>query len=398
MWRNRTFLLLMTGEVIAGAGMWISIIANLQFMQSLIPSDTVKALVLMSGLVVSILLSPKAGVIIDMYDKGKIMLIASLIRCLNPVFMFPALSQASLAWMVVSLIVMQCSAAFYFPTVQASLPAILSRDELLKANSVYLNISTLSRIGGTAIGGVLVVSMDLSMLYICSIIAYAILTVVTLFLRIPAITTRSMKEKVEFREVLGIARKDPALLVGLINNGLITLFLGGINLMILNFSEVQHEPRLMGWIYMAEGLSIFAGGLLAKRWVGGKNLMASSTLMLVFFGISQYGMSFATHRVTVLASFAMFGFVVAFFFPVTATIFQKRLPEHQQGRFFSFKSMLDRSFFLLALGVTGVCLDLMGITGYLLCIGTLTAACGVGTYLYSQKRKLDIRATDEAAA
>ncbi|MFP3416094.1 hypothetical protein SB773_32135, partial [Bacillus sp. SIMBA_074] len=42
---------------------------------------------------------------------------------------------------------------FYFPTVQASLPAILDKDELLKANSFYLNISTLSRIGGTALGG-----------------------------------------------------------------------------------------------------------------------------------------------------------------------------------------------------------------------------------------------------
>jgi MFS family permease len=352
----------------------------------------------MSGLVVSILLSPKAGVIIDMYDKGKIMMLASLIRCLSPVFMFPALANDSIPWMIVSLIVMQCSAAFYFPTVQASLPAILSQDELLKANSVYLNISTLSRIGGTAIGGVLVVSMDLSMLYVCSIVAYAVLAFVTLFLRIPQITTRRMKEKVEFREVLTISRKDPALFVGLINNGLVTLFLGGVNLMILNFSEIQNEPQLMGWIYMAEGLSIFVGGLLAKRWIGGRNLVASSTFMLVFFGISQYGMSFAAHKWMVLASFAVFGFIVAFFFPVSATIFQKRLPEHQQGRFFSFKSMLDRSFFLIALGVTGVCLDLLGVTGYLLCIGTLTMLVGIVTYLYSKKHKLDVRANDKAAA
>lgn len=398
LWRNRTFLLLMTGEVIAGAGMWISIIANLQFMQSLIPSDTVKALVLMSGLVVSILLSPKAGVIIDMYDKQKVMMLASLIRCLSPVFMFPALASNSIPWMVVSLIIMQCSAAFYFPTVQASLPAILTKDELLKANSIYLNISTLSRIGGTAVGGVLVVSMELSMLYVCSIIAYAVLAVVRLFLRIPHVSTRTLKEKVEFREVLTIARRDPALLVGLINNGLITLFLGGVNLMILNFSEIQQEPQLMGWIYMAEGFSILVGGLLAKRWIGGRNLVASSTLMLVFFGISQYGMSFAAHKWMVLASFAAFGFVVAFFFPVSATIFQKRLPEHQQGRFFSFKSMLDRSFFLLALGVTGVCLDLLGISGYLLLIGTITVLFGFITYGYSKKHKLDVRAHDEAAA
>lgn len=398
LWRNRTFVLLMTGEIIAGAGMWISIIANLSFMQSLIPSETVKALILMTGLVVSILLAPKAGVIIDMYDKGKVMFCASLARILSPVFMFPALAYDSIWWMIVSLIVMQVSAAFYFPTVQASLPAILSKDELLKANSAYLNISTLSRIGGTALGGILVVSMELSMLYVCSMIAYAVLAVVTLFLRIPAVTSRNMKEKVEFREVLQIARKDPALFVGLINNGLITLFLGGINLLILNLSELQQEPQLMGWIYTVEGTSILIGGLLAKRWIGGKNLVAASTLMLFFFALSQFGMSFAAQKAMVLSSFSVFGFVVAFFFPVLATIFQKRLPAHQQGRFFSFKSMLDRGCFLLALGITGIGLDLLGISGYLLFIGSITLLSGILTFVYSQKHRLDVRESDEAAA
>ncbi|MGV3135089.1 MFS transporter [Brevibacillus agri] len=398
LWRNRTFLLLMTGEIVAGAGMWISIIANLSFMQSLIPSETVKGLILMTGLIASILLAPKAGVVIDMYDKGKIMLCASLARTLSPVFMFPALAYDSILWMIVSLLVMQVSAAFYFPTVQASLPAILTKDELLKANSAYLNISTLSRIGGTALGGILVVSMELSMLYVCSMIAYAILAVVTLFLRIPPVTSRNLKEKVEFREVLTITRKDPALFVGLINNGLITLFLGGINLLILNLSELQQAPQLMGWIYAVEGTCILIGGLLAKRWIGGKNLVAASTLMLFFFALSQFGMSFADHKAMVLSSFSLFGFVVAFFFPVIATIFQKRLPAHQQGRFFSFKSMLDRTCFLLALGITGIGLDLLGISGYLLFIGSLTLLSGILTFVYSKKHKLDVRQSDEAAA
>ncbi|HZG81040.1 MAG TPA: MFS transporter, partial [Brevibacillus sp.] len=104
LWRNRTFLLLMTGEVVAGAGMWIFIIANLQFMQGLIPSDTLKAFVLMSGLAVSILLSPKAGVIIDTYDKRKVLIISSWVRCISPVLMLPAIAYDSLIWMIIALI------------------------------------------------------------------------------------------------------------------------------------------------------------------------------------------------------------------------------------------------------------------------------------------------------
>jgi DHA3 family macrolide efflux protein-like MFS transporter len=394
LWRNRTFLLLMTGEIIAGAGLWISIIANLQFMQHLIPSDTVKGLVLMSGLVVSILLAPQAGVVIDKYRKQTIMLVSSVARCLSPLCMLPAIAYDSLGWMVVSLIIMQGTAAYYFPTVQASLPAILSSDELLKANSIYLNISTLSRIGGTAIGGVLVAAMDLYVLYLCSLAAYAVLAVVTSFLHIPQSAMRKQQEKLEFREVLGVTKNDPAVLVGLVNSGLITLFLGGFNLLVLNFSEIQRTPELMGWIYTVEGTSILVGGLLAKRWIGGRNLIVTSTALLFLFALSQYGMSFAESRYMVLASFALFGVTVAFFFPVTTTIFQKRLPEHQQGRFFSFKSMLDRAIFFVALGVTGGGLDLLGISGYMLVIASITLLLAMVTLTYSRKRALDVRESD----
>ncbi|EST52721.1 MFS transporter [Brevibacillus panacihumi W25] len=398
LWKNRTFLLLMTGEVVAGAGIWIFILANLQFMQGLIPSDTLKAFVLMSGLAVSILLSPKAGVIIDTYDKRKVLIISSWVRCISPVLMLPAIAYDSLIWMIIALIVMQSSAAFYFPTLQSSLPAILTKDELLKANSAYLNISTLSRIFGTAAGGILVAAFSLSQLYLFSLVAYVVLAGITFFVQIPHVQQSQQREKIEFREVLTASRKDPAIFVGLINSGLITLFLGGVNLMILNFSSIQGEPQLMGWIFAAEGISILIGGLLAKRWIGGRNLVSSSTLMLFFFAVSQFGMTFVDNKVMVLASFAFFGFIVAFFFPVTTTIFQKRLPQNQHGRFFSFKSMLDRSFFFLALAITGASLDLLGLSLYLICLATVTLFAGIFTYMYSKKHKLDVRSSDESPA
>lgn len=397
LFRNRTFLLLMTGEVIAGAGMWISLIANLQFMQHLLSSDFLKSLVLMSGLVVSILLSPKAGVVIDRFDKGKVLFYSSLVRCLSPLLMFPALGHDSLAWMVASLVVMQVSAAFYFPAVQACLPAILPSSELLQANSIYLNIATLARIGGTAVGGVMVASMELGMLYSLSIVAYIILILITLFLKIPhnGQSAKGKQEKMEFREVFTLIKADTAVMVGLINMGLITLFLGGINLLVLEFSEVQKSPEVMGWIYTVEGTSILLGGLVAKRWIGGRNLVLASTWLVFLFAASEFGMSFAENLYLVLGSFALFGLTVSFFFPVTTTIFQKRLPEHTHGRFFSFRSMIDRTLFFIAIGTTGACLDLMGISGYLIAIGGFTLLSAVVTLIYGKKHDLDVRQSDD---
>jgi len=400
LWRNRSFLLLMIGEVVAGAGLWISIIANLQFMQHLVPSDFVKGLILMSGMLVGIFFAPKAGVMIDRYDKRKIMLFASLVRVLSPVCMFPALMYNSIAWMVLSLVIMQLTAVFYFPTVQSAIPSLLPPTELLKANSIYLNISTLSRIGGTAVGGVMIAAMDLSMLYLLSIVAYAILTVITMFIHIPKVEQPAGKsrEKIEFREIFTLIKQEPAVIVGMINMGMVTLFLGGINLLILNFSETQQRPELMGYIYTVEGISILLAGLLAKRWVGSRNLVSSSSGLIVLFAIAQFGLSFSDSMWIVLASFSLFGVTVAFFFPMTTTIFQKRLPEHTHGRFFSFRGMYERTVFLVAVATTGACLDLMGISWYMILIGALTLLSAIVTLLYGKRHALDVRQTDSSTS
>lgn len=401
LFRNRTFLLLMCGEVIAGTGMWVAIIANLQFLQGLIASDFLKSLILMIGLAASVVLAPNAGVVIDRYDKRRILVLSSLIRCFSPLCMFPALAYDSLAWVIVSLIILQGANAYYLPTIQAAVPAVVPTHELLKANTFYLNISTLSRIGGTALGGIMVATMNLWALYLLALLAFALLVFLSLINPIPdhPRTTASLPEPARFREVFALIRGNGSVLVGIFTSSVITIFLGGFNLLALAFSELQGDPGLMGWIYTVEGTSILLGSLFARRWTGGQNLVTHSTLLMFFFALAYGGMSFADQRFFVLASFALFGFTVAFFFPMITTIFQTKLPEESHGRFFSFKGMLDRVWFQLALLITGACLDLIGLAWYMVFLAILTGVSGLLTLLYIRRHKLaDSPAETQSAA
>nr|WP_126426091.1 MFS transporter [Brevibacillus marinus] len=401
LFRNRCFLLLMGGEIIAGTGMWVAIIGNLQFMQHLIASDFLKSLVLTVGLAASVLLAPNAGVIIDRYDKRNILVLSSLFRCFAPLSMFPALAFDSLAWMIVSLLVLQSANAYYLPTIQAAIPSVVSADELLKANTIYLNIATLSRIGGTALGGIMVATLSLWSLYLLALLAFLLLVVLSLLNRIPSTerAAAALPEQARFREVFSLIRADGSVLVGLFTSGVITIFLGGFNLLVLAFSELQQDPGLLGWIYTVEGTSILLGGLVARRWTDRRRLLTTSTSLLFAFALAYGGMSFAEQRVLVLASFALFGFTVAFFFPLVTTIFQTRLPEDAHGRFFSLKGMLDRVGFQLALLITGACLDLFGLAWYMLCLSLLTGLSGLLTLLYIRRKGWEqtLRDTHSAA-
>lgn len=410
--RNRTFTLLMIGEIATGTGIWISIIANLKFMQHLVPSDLMKSLILMCGLFIGVLLSPQAGVWIDKYNKRTIIFLVGLFRCLAPVVMFIAIAYDSVMWMLLSVVILQVSASVYFPAVQAALPAIVPKAELLKANSVYFNISTLARVGGTAIAGVMVGLMDLFSLYAVSLVAYVLLVAITKFIHIPnhaetggegaaSQSPTRTKEKIRFREIFPMIRNEPSISISLINDGVLTLFLGGFNLIILKFSEIQQSSSLMGWIYAIEGITILLFGTVAKRWIGTRNLVAASTLFMLLFAVSFVGMSFTDSRLLVLGSFVVFGSAVAFFFPMISTIFQMKLPAETQGRFFSFKGMLNRIMFQVALLATGACLDWFGLAVYMIVLAILSAASGVATFVYGRQKSLVVKqaaATEQQTA
>jgi DHA3 family macrolide efflux protein-like MFS transporter len=394
--RRRSFILLMCGEVISGIGMWVALIGNLQFMGHLLASDFLKSLLLMAGIFASVLFLPTAGKWIDRYDRQKVLLYSSLARCLNPIIMFLAIAYDSIPWMVVSLVVGQMAGALYYPTVRALLPSIVEANQLLRANTIFMNIVTSARIAGTAVGGLMITWMSLSWLYAVTLIAYLTLCFFIFLIHIPAriepsSTSSNKKVKMKFSEVFQVIQKEPAVLMGMVISGVVALFLGGFNLLVLSFGEIQASPSFMGWIYTVEGSSILIAGLFVRRVMEKTNLIKTSCLLVFIFAIAELGMSFAHNSILVLMSYALFGMTVAFFFPMVTTVFQNRLEESIQGRFFSFKEMIDRVLFQLSLLATGACLDLFGISTYMIILAMITTAAGIFAVMYGRFRTMDYK-------
>jgi len=99
MWRNKNVWILLTGELIAGFGLWLGIIGNLEFMQEKVPSDFVKSLILATGLLAGLALGPLAGQIIDKYNKKSVMLFSGLARAASVIFMLIALEEPLVSYL-----------------------------------------------------------------------------------------------------------------------------------------------------------------------------------------------------------------------------------------------------------------------------------------------------------
>lgn len=376
MWRNKNVWILLTGEFIAGLGLWLGIIGNLEFMQEKIPSDFLKSLLLAAGLLAGIAVGPIAGRLTDQHSKKKVMLISGFVRAVSVLFMLVAIYTGSVWWMLVFLILLQISAAFYFPALQAAIPLVVNEKDLLQLNGVHMNVATLSRVIGTALAGILLVAIPLNMVYVLSLVAYLVLFALTWFLQFDeqrnAQPAKSGVQKQGFKDVFPVISKLPIVMMTLILTLIPLLFLGGFNLIVINISELQESSAIKGWIYTAEGIAFMSGAFLIKRIsnsISPYRILFASSLLI---GFSQMLLYFADLPALTIFAFALFGFSVGCFFPTGATIFQTKVPKDYHGRFFSFRNMMDRVVFQVVLLMTGFLLDAVGLQNMSVMFGVLS--------------------------
>ncbi|MCA0986766.1 MFS transporter [Guptibacillus algicola] len=396
MWRNKNVWILLAGEFVAGLGLWLGIIGNLEFMQEKVPSDFMKAVILAAGLLAGVAIGPLAGRITDQVKKKTVMLPAGLARSLSVVFMLIAIQTGSVLWMIVFLVMIQLAAAFYFPALQAAIPLIVKEKDLLEMNGVHMNVATLSRILGTAVAGIFLAIMSLSTMYTMSLAAYLLLFILTFFIKIDEdkeTQATFSKEASGFKHLFPIVKELPIVTMTLIMTMVPLLFIGGFNLLVINISELQDNSLIKSWIYTTEGIAFMIGAFSVKRFA---HKLSPYTILFVFsfiIGLSQLLLFFAWIPLLSVMAFAIFGFSVGCFFPTAATIFQTRVPKEYHGRFFSFRNMLDRIIFQVVLLLTGLMLDLIGLQLMCVLFGILSltiTATFFTKYKTEQKANLNI--------
>lgn len=391
MWGNRNVWIILTGECIAGIGLWMGIIGNLEFMQALVPSDFMKAVILSIGLLAGILVGPFAGKCIDQMNKKTVLLAAGLGRFVSVFFMLIAIELNSIAWMIAFVISIQVASSFYFPALQATIPLIVPEHQLLVMNGWHMNVATISRVAGTALAGLLLVKISLNALYLLSLVAYALLLVFTWMLQLPKDTSTAeeraeQKKKGGFKEIFPILKQYPVVLMTLILTLIPLLFLGSFNLIVIKLSEIQDSQAIKGIVYAIEGIAFMVGTVVIKRLT-----LYVKTLHILFgfafiVGIAELFLLYAHVPVITYISFGLLGFALGCFFPTAMLVFQKQMPKQYHGRFFAFRNMLERIMFQVVLLSSGALLDLIGLQAMVVIFGALSMSLTVFFFLKIRKR------------
>lgn len=303
---KKDFILVVIGQVISLFGNAAIRFAMPLYLLNNTGSPALFGTVTACAFIPAIILSPVGGIIADRVNKRNIMVILDFLTFIVILVFSLLLGRVGLAALTaVTMMFLYGIAGAYQPSVQASIPALASQDNIMAANSVINTISSFSSLTGPVIGGILYSAYGLEpVLYVC-MACFVISAVMEMFIKIP------FKKQVQDGSILHMAKQDLSRGIAFIRKdqpviGKVLIIICGINLFlsavavtglpyliteVLGFTEIQAN-KLCGYAEGALAAGGLAGGIFAGVFAN-KLAISKAGMLLAGSALSVFPVSIA---------------------------------------------------------------------------------------------------------
>ncbi len=268
---SKDFTFVVIGQIISLFGNATIRFALPLYLLNLTGSSALYGVVTACAFIPAILLSPVGGIVADRVDKRNIMVTLDFFTAAVIVTFFLLKNEWNpVPLLTVTLMLLYGIAGAYQPAVQASIPALVSQENFIAANSVVNAVSSFASLAGPVLGGVLYSAYGLDpVLWVCTV-CFTLSAVMEIFIKIPFQRQPSdggvlKTAKTDFAESIRFIRREkPVIGKVLLSVCGMNLFLSAMILVAMPYliTEVLHleaaqTNRLYGF---AEG-ALAAGGL-----------------------------------------------------------------------------------------------------------------------------------------
>jgi MFS family permease len=156
---NRNFRLLWSGQVVSQLGDWFNTVAVFSLLFELTGSATAVALLMVLQVLPVAVVGPAAGVVVDRFNRQRIMIAADIIRGIAVLGLLLVRSESSVWFAYVVTTVMVSASGFFEPARSATVPAIVSRDRLVAANAISTGTWSAMLAIGASLGGLVAATL-----------------------------------------------------------------------------------------------------------------------------------------------------------------------------------------------------------------------------------------------
>ena len=152
---RRDLRLVLLAGLISQTGDWILTVGMLYRVYAMTGSTIMSALAYAASFAPQILVGSVAGVFADRWDRKRMMVTANLLQAAG---LLPLLTvhDAGRVWIVFAVLFWEGTVQqFFIPAEQATVPRLVDRDQLLAANALSGQVTSVSRLAGAGLGGVI---------------------------------------------------------------------------------------------------------------------------------------------------------------------------------------------------------------------------------------------------
>jgi len=382
--RNRDFLLLWVGQLVSQLGDRVHAIALMWWVLEKTGSATLMGTVLIFGTVPSILIAPLAGGYVDRWNRKAIIVLADLFRGAVVLAIAALAIRGTLeVWQILlATALMSVVSVFFGPAVQATIPNLVRRTEITRANSLSQMFTQGTGIVGPALGGVLVVALGVGGVFLLNGVSYIVSGISEAFIRVPPTAAAAGERRhilVDLVRGFTFVRRRPAVFGILKTAAVINFFTAPFAILI---PLVVHDLLGRG----AESL----GFLMTSFSVG--FLLASALLAairerkrkhpLIILGVGLAGaclvamglvMNFASYVILMASLGALLGIANI----CIMVHFQMVVPDEVRGRVFGFMTTLSGGLQPIAFGIVGLLADAVPVQAIFVVSGAVLVAGGI---------------------
>lgn len=291
---NTDFTRLWVAQIISLFGDWFNIIA----LSALVAQYTDKSGLAVSGLLLArvlppFLVSPFAGVIVDRFNRKRLLIISDVMRTVIGIMLLFATSADRLWIIYVATIFQFMFSAIFEPARSALLPALLPKEHLLKANTLSNVTWSVMLAIGAMIGGIITAAFGTWTALIVDAASFGLSALILTTVRVhrqetekhPKATSATPAAKTGFKDGLAYVRKHPN--IGVLLLVKFGLSVGNVDTLMIAYGTAlfvvgENGTGSLGVLYAAFGLGALLGPVLLNRFNNGR-IVTMRRLMIVGF-------------------------------------------------------------------------------------------------------------------
>ncbi len=386
--RNRNFSLLWMGQLISFFGDRVHTVAvGVLVTQRGTPLDL--GITFAATAVPNVLLGPLAGALVDRWDRRRTMIACDIVRA-GLVLLVPVVIEIHITLVYLVAFLVATVGLLFRPAKTAVVPAIVSEEHLVTANSASTLSETLADVLGHPVAAAIVAALAgiIGAAFVLDAGTYVASALLIAAMAVPreavqAVPFSARAVWTEMAEGWRFLTGQRELLANTVVSTVAQLAFGAE--IVCSFLYAQDVldlsalafPQNYGWLMSALGLGSVVGGLV----IGGYFTRAAKGPMtiagFILLGVAMVAAGLTTNPFVAIGLFFVIGAANLLYLVPTITLFQERTPTRLFGRVVSTRQALTFGAMALSMGLAGWLSGLIGPATVLMIGGAMIAGAGV---------------------